>query len=178
MLILLEQLIFQNRSRKMKKFIIVSIIAIVSVTASCSEDKYPDLGVGYKLDSDGKYTLAIVDSQNTIMVESHMLYYAFDSTFIIASQRPWNVPDVPGIKEMTYNKRREAFEKSTFCQYWIINKKEKSEYMGYTGEENSMLAKYSNVYGPFSKEEYLQKREEMGVPKELKLKEKQQSSKW
>jgi hypothetical protein len=45
-----------------------------------------------------------------------------------STQRPWDVPDVPGIKDMTYNQRNEAFEKSAFLQYWVINKKEKGEY--------------------------------------------------
>ena len=46
--------------------------------------------------------------------------------------------------------------------YWIISHKEIN------------LKSYmpmSNVYGPFKREAYLQKREELGVPKELQLKE-------
>lgn len=152
----------------MKKIIGIIIIAILTMITSCSENKYPDLGDGYKLDSDGEYNLAIVNSQNIQMIGPHILNYAFDSTFIIVSHRPWDVPDVPGIRDMTYNQRNEAFEKSTFQQYWIINKKEKGKY---SLDTLSMLARYSNVYGPFDKQEYLQKREELGVPKELKLKE-------
>ena len=152
----------------MKKFIGISIIVILAMITSCSEQNHPDLGDGYKLDSDGEFNSAIVNSQNIQMVGSHVLNYAFDSTFIIASQRPWDVPDVPGIKDMTYNQRNEAFEKSTFQQYWIINKKEKGEY---SLDTLLKLALYSNVYGPFDWQEYLQKREELGIPKELKLKE-------
>lgn len=138
---------------------------------SCSEHKYPELGDGYRFDSDGKYTLAIVNSQNTIMVGSHILDYAFDTTFVIVSQRPWDDPSIPGLKEMTYKQRNEAFEKSTSRQYWVINKKEKNEHIGTVGSGNEIRAKYSNVYGPFSKEEFLQKREKLGVPQELQLKE-------
>ncbi|HBK83694.1 MAG TPA: hypothetical protein DDZ41_08880 [Flavobacterium sp.] len=152
----------------MKKFIFISTIVVLAMITSCSEQKYPDLGEGYKFDTGDGNSLAIVNSENTVMVSMEILDYAFDSTFIIASQRPWDVPNVPDIKDMTYNQRNEAFEKSTFRQYWIINKKEKSEY---SLDTLSKLARYSNVYGPFKKEEYLQKRDELGVPRELKLKE-------
>jgi len=155
----------------MKKFIGILTITILSMITSCSEQKYPDLGDGYKFDTGDGNSLAIVNSENTIMISMEILAYAFDSTFIIASQRPWDVPDVPGIKEMTYKQRNEAFEKSTFRQYWIINKKAKNEYKSYIGSGNDKRAIYSNVYGPFNKEEYLQKREELRVPKELQLKE-------
>jgi len=73
------------------------------------------------------------------MVGTPILEFAFDSTFIIASQGPWNVPGVSGIKEMTYNQRNEAFEKSTFRQYRIMNKKEKGEY---SLDTLSKLARY------------------------------------
>ncbi|MBC7655187.1 MAG: DUF3997 domain-containing protein [Oligoflexus sp.] len=152
----------------MKKFIFISTIVLLGMITSCSEHKYPDLGDGYKFETGDGNSLEIVNFENTVMVGTEILEYAFDSTFIVVSQRPWDVPDVPGIKEMTYDKRNEAFENSKFLQYWIINKKEESKY---SLDSLSMLAKYSNVYGPFQKEEYLQKREELGVPRELILKE-------
>lgn len=146
----------------MKKFIFISIIVLLGMITSCSEHKYPDLGDGYKFGYDGKYTLCIVNFENNIVITETILEYGFDSTFIIVSQRPWD--SIPNIKKMTYTKSNEAFENSNFLQYWIINKKEKSEF-------NEATKIYSNVYGPYKKEEYFQKREELGIPKELKLKE-------
>jgi len=134
----------------------------------CKYRDLPNLGNGYRFETLDCETLEIVNSDNTVFVDGIILDYAFDSTFIVVSQRPWDVPDVPGIKEMTYDKRNEAFEKSKFLQYWIINKKEKGEY---SLDTLTQLARYSNVYGPFDKQEYLQKREELGVPRELQLKE-------
>jgi hypothetical protein len=150
----------------MRKFTFVLTFVIFVVITGCL--KSPDLGDGYRSDSDGKYTLQIVNFENTVMINSHILEYAFDSTFIIVSQRPWDGPSIPDIKDMTYSERNEAFEKSTFRQYWIINKKQKGEY---SLDTLSKLARYSNVYGPFKREEYIQKREELGVSKELQLKE-------
>jgi len=149
----------------MKNFALTLTIVSLMIITGCS--KYPDLGDGYKLDSDGRYTLQIVNFENTIMVSSCILEYTFDSTFVIVSQRPWD--SIPGIKAMNYSESNKAFEKSTFRQYWIINKKEKSEY---SLDSLTRLARYSNVYGPFTKNEYLQKREELKIPKELILKDK------
>ncbi len=152
----------------MKKFIFISTILVLVMVISCSEHKNLDLGEGYKLVSDGEYTLEIVNAKNNVMIPTHILNFAFDATFIIASQRPWDVPNVPNIKDMTYDQRNEAFQKSAFRQYWIINKKEKGEYRLDT---LTQLARYSNVNGPYDRREYLQKREVLGVPAGLKLDE-------
>ncbi len=68
---------------------------------------------------------------------------------------------------MNYTKSNKEFEKSTFLQYWIINKRERSEY---TLDTLTKLARYSNVYGPFKQDVYLTKKKELGVPDSLKLK--------
>lgn len=135
------------------------------ILAGCSN--HPELGDGYKFNYDGRYTLAIVNSNNNIVITETILDYAFDSTFIIVSQRPWD--SIPNIRTMNYTESNKAFEESTFRQYWIINKREKSEY---SFDTRTKLARYSNVYGPFKKHEYIQKREELKIPKALVLKEK------
>jgi hypothetical protein len=134
-----------------------------------NSSKFPnsDLGNGYRFASDnGEYTLEILNSENTVMISPHILEYAFDPTFIIVSQRPWD--SITNLRTMNYTESKKTFEKSTFKQYWIINKKEKGEYSLDTLKN---LARYSNVYGPFNENEFLKKREELGVPKELNLKE-------
>lgn len=143
-------------------------ILLIMILFSCNS-KYPlDLGKGYKLDYDANSYFDIQDSQNNIVIFAHVIDYSVDSTYIIAEQKPVDL-----ILKNTYNnleydlkKRDKLFEKSTFRQYWIINKKEK-----YSLDTLTKLAKYSNVYGPFQKQEYLQKREELGISKTLKLKE-------
>lgn len=132
---------------------------------SCKSSTNIDLGDGYKLINSASFNdLTIVTEQNIVVIDGHILEYDFDSTFVIASQRPRD--SVPGMGTMTKRKYDEAFEQSTFRQYWIINKKEK-----YSLDTLAQLASDSNVYGPFKREEYLQKREELGVPKGLQLKE-------
>ena len=77
--------------------------------------------------------------------------YGLDSTYIIAEQKPYRF--ITKMYNKTTDKPRldefiNYFEKSYLHHYWIINKK----------------ARYSNVYGPFTKVEFLQKRGELQVP--------------
>lgn len=152
----------------MKKVILN--ILLIMILFSCNS-KYPlDLGQGYKLDYAANSFFDIEDPQNNIIIFNHIVSYSVDSTFIIAKQKPVDLilKDTYNNPEWNLKKRDKLFEDSKFYQYWIINKKEKSEY---SLDTLTQLAKYSNVYGPFQKQEYLQKREELGIPKELKLKE-------
>jgi hypothetical protein len=145
-------------------------ILLIMVLFSCNS-RYPlDLGKGYKLVYDPNSYFGITDPQNNVVIDAHVIDYNVDSTFIIVKQKPVDLilKDTYNNPEWNLKKRDELFENSKFLQYWIINKKEKGEY---SLDTLSKLARYSNVYGPFQKQEYLQKREELGIPKELKLKE-------
>lgn len=81
--------------------------------------------------------------------------------------QPWDDPSIIGLDEMNSRERDKAFAKSTFRQYWIINKKEKDDF----NEWNFMRPVPSNSHGPFTKEEFLIKRKELGVPDSLKIRE-------
>lgn len=159
----MELLPSQDKSKIMKKFVIILTLAMSTIMMGCS--KYPDLGGGYRFINEGKDALEIVNYENTVVIGQSILDYAFDSTFIIVSQRPWD--RLPNIRTMTYKESNEAFEKSTFLQYWILDKKEKNINIGYDSIRKRAI--YSNVYGPYQRYEYLQKRKELGVPKDLKL---------
>ncbi len=165
----------------MKRYLFTILVLSIIISSGCDNIicKYrnlPDLGNGYKFATYDCKTLSITNSNNTEMIPPEILYYAFDSTFIIAAQRSWD--SIPNIRKMTYYKAHKAFETSTFVQYWILNKKEKNEYIGVDTVRKrgtgtfEIRAIYSNVYGPYKWKEYLQKRKELGVPKELKLKKK------
>lgn len=123
------------------KFNFIFILVILSFNSGCED--YPDLGYGYIITNDGIYSYQIINYKKDVMIEMNILEYAFDSTFIIASQRPWD--SIPNIKEMTYNEANEAFENSKFRQYWILNKKEKNVCYYDSIDE---VARISNVYGP------------------------------
>lgn len=148
----------------MKKFILVLTILILLIMISCK--RFPDLGNGYQLDYNGMNDISITKclkegDASTIFIYGHILDYAFDSTFIIVAERPRD--SVPGIETMTQTKYQEAFEQSTFLQYWIIDKTKESVF-----DEGART--YSNVYGPYKMDVYLTKKKEIGVPNNLRLK--------
>jgi len=147
----------------MKKFIYISII-LISIITSCK--RFPDLGNGYQLDYNGMNDISILKCLKegdapTVFIRGHVLDYAFDSIFIIVAERPRD--SVPGIKTMTQPNYNEAFEQSTFQQYWIIDKTKESVF-------DERIKIYSNVYGPYIKDTYLIKKDELGISDNLKLK--------
>jgi len=132
----------------------------------CSKG-YPDLGCGYKIVGEGGYTTAIVDSQNTLMISEYILDYSIDSTFIIVAQsQPDSLPMMNFFYYSDNDRKEIAANKKVFRQYWIINKKENCIY---SYDSVNQVAKYSNVHGPYNKNQYYDQRIRLNVPKKLKL---------
>lgn len=152
------------------KNIILIVIPLAFLFSACSQ-KYPlALGDDYFIDYDGNSYFGLVDKNRTEMIAPHITKFNFDSVFIVVEQKPVDLilKDTYNNPEWNLEKRDKLFEDSRFYQYWIINKKETGEY---SLDTLTQLAHYSNVYGPYTKEEFQQKREELGVPKKLQLKE-------
>ncbi len=119
----------------------------------------------------GKW-IKFVDRNNSIdscivgkggaVIDSYVDDAIFDNKFILVDQKdldsifgPYKIHidqnnDTSSIRKIPES--MEGIEISNFHQYWIINKN------------------IDYVYGPFRKEEYLQKKKELGVPVNLKLK--------
>ncbi len=150
-------------------FRLIFYTSIMLITTSCSDliSNYPNLGNGYKFVHEGKYGLSIVNGENTIVIGQCVLDYAYDSTFVIVSQRPFN--SIRGRDTMTYSQYNKAFENGSFKQYWIIDKTKVCKHFGF--DSINQISRYSNVFGPFQKKVYLQKRKELGISSSLKLKE-------
>lgn len=163
MLILMELLLFQDKT--MIRLIFYTTIILIAISCSDLISNHPDLGKGYKFVHEGKYGLSIVNEKNTIVIQQHVLYYKYDSVFVLVAQRPFN--SIAGRDTLTYSEFNNAIKNSTFKQYWIIDKTKNCENIGF--DSINQIAKYSNVYGPYSKEQYLQNRKELAVPEELKL---------
>ena len=165
MFILTVQHLFKNINI-MKRLLFLSLI--IFLTYGCCKTSNENLGAGYLFYVGDGCSTSILNFKNTELIPSHVLDYAFDSVFIIASQRPWLVPGITNRWDtVTYNEHNKIFKKSTFLQYWIINKKEENVYVGV--DSIAERAIYSNVYGPYKWKEYLQKRIVLGVPQDLKL---------
>jgi len=151
----------------MKKSIAIAICTISAINfVNCTpSDQQAQFGNGYKIGYNQRGNkISILDSVNDVLIADQVLKYAFDSTFIVALQKPFDsIPESGKNSNKDLSDCKEAFEKSTLRQYWIINKKQKSIFY-----EDSV--KYSNVYGPFNEQEFLKKSMQLKVPKNLKLK--------
>lgn len=138
----------------MKNILMLTILLVLVLTA-CSPNYPLELGSGYQLDYDGNSYLYILDTQNTVIINSHIMAFNIDSIFILVEQKPVNLilQDTWNNPEMNLRKRDKLFKESPLRFYWIINKNE------------------HQVYGPYNKEEYFRKRKELSISPGLKLKE-------
>lgn len=66
-------------------------ISLIILVACACTSQYPyDLGGGYSLDYNGNSDLYILNKDNTIIINAHVLNYTFNTTYIIVVQRPWD----------------------------------------------------------------------------------------
>ena len=136
-----------------KSFITGAFILIIMI--GCK--KFPDLGSGYKLDYSGRSNYILIENiDDEVVIFDNIINYNYDVHFIVVEQKP--IGDIPN---MNYEEWKIAYEKSNFKQYWIIDKKQKSIHVG--------TKSYSNVYGPLTKDEYLDKLKQLNASKDLKL---------
>lgn len=140
----------------MKKSFITGMLILI-IVIGCK--KFHDLGSGYKLDYSvrGNY-FELENLDNEIIIGDDILNCKSDVHFIVVEQKP--LGDIPD--NMKYQDWEEAYEKSNFKQYWIIDKKQKSVF-------NERTISYSNVYGPFKKDEFLDKLKQLNVSKNLRF---------
>jgi len=137
-----------------KSFITGAFILIIMI--GCK--KFPDLGSGYKFDYSGRSNYILIENiDDEVVIFDNIINYKYDVHFIVVEQKP--IGDIPN---MNYEEWKIAYEKSNFKQYWIIDKKQKSVF-------NEGTKSYSNVYGPLTKDEYLDKLKQLNASKDLKL---------
>lgn len=152
----------------MKKWIKWSMILVGIFIISCKVDSQEnsgdvDLGGNYRLIHSAVHTdLAIVKKDNIQVVGGNIINYAFDANFIVAAQNPRD-SSLEQMMTMPAKEYDEYFEKSNLRLYWIIDKRKVPVF------DTANIVDY-NVYGPFTKEEYLSKRKALDIPQTLKFK--------
>jgi hypothetical protein len=142
------------------------------LTPSCSESKYPiQIGDNYFIDySDSWGYSMIIDTRNTIIIGCEIVAWNFDSTFIIAKQKPYDsiVKDIRiKFPEPTYDLIKKIYNETEIYNYWIIDKRRELD--SYYDEKNEVRRYTNAVNGPFTYEQYWKKRREFGVSDSLVL---------
>lgn len=160
----------------MKHICSLLALACLTVTTGCdrlicssSARALQHLGDSYYFEIEGCKSPIIYDASdgNATVVHSHVVDLAYDSTFIIVCQHPYGDTTIVDRHEMSLTEWDEAFARSTYRQYWIINKSEQRNWIVDHSDVNR--SHYSNVYGPYQRAEFLMRRKELGVPDGLKL---------
>jgi len=149
-----------------KLFIVIVLLSVLGGT--CHPDYKIELGDGYYLDTYERNYPAICDSNRIAMITATIVDYSYDSVFIVVKQKPYEIiwrlyREIPNLG---YKEAHRLYRESKEYYYWIINKKQENIWHYDTVTQKGY---HENIYGPFELEEYLQKRDELGVSDSLRL---------
>jgi hypothetical protein len=129
---------------------VLMFVVFLYLLSSCRDDR---IEKNYELDYNPNHEINIVIADNgyqLIKIPGHILFYGHNKDFIIANQKP--VDSIINNREnLEYDKMINKVFKTTFNQFWIITLNNDS------------------IYGPLNKKDYLLKRNQLGIPKNLKL---------
>ena len=126
----------------------------------------------------GNYYLSNINAYNKCVIQDYtrgriigyeVVAWNNDSIFIIAKQKPYRqiTDSIYNSPNPDYMKVEKIYKEHKLYYYWIINTREEVEC--YSDTVNIKLIYTKGVYGPYSYEEYWEKRRELNVPDSLKL---------
>ena len=132
---------------------------------SCDESSL-DLGNGYSSIIDPNGYRVIINRKNSSIVKGIVESFQFDENFITVKQNPidslcdcnyecYSKQDSSDNKSL--NDCKVAINNSDLRLYWIVDKKSNSEF-------NIESRKYSNIYGPYSKESFEDMAQRLELP--------------
>lgn len=141
----------------------------VSLVKEANEANKVKIGNNYFIDYSINNYLVTLD-ENTIIIDDQIIAWNYDSTFIVAKQKPF---------AFLMDSLRLVYPNTVFFElkkiydgikiynhnYWIIDKRIEKKY-----DKTDSVYIRNGLYGPLSYEKYLEKRKELGVPDSLKLK--------
>jgi hypothetical protein len=148
---------------------------ILILTQACKQEKPERIGENYLLDYDKSWGYTwIIDTNNIVIISMEIVAWNYDSTFIIAKQKPFdNIFDSIRVKypntSLTFKDK--IYKETEIYHYWIIDKRKPC----YFDEENCKYIKES-VEGPFTYEQYWERRKELEVSDSLVLLEAKRKS--
>jgi len=152
--------------------------SIFIVLQSCNEEPPTNLGKNYFLTYDGSWGhAAIINENNTIIIDADIVAWNFDSIFIIAKQKPFDeIFDSIRMRHpnTALDYREKLYDEIQIYNYWIIDKRKELE--SYYDEKTGRRRYTNAVSGPLTYEEFWKRRRELNVPDSLKLKESEKVS--
>ncbi len=135
----------------MKQIITIALLSIIF--SSCKNN---EIEKGYELDYDPNNEICLINKKKSsngydlISITGHILFYGHSKDYIIAVQKPKD-SIYNSNENLNYNEQMNKVYKSEFNQFWILK------------------IKNDSLFGPYRKDEYLKKRQEIGVPASCKI---------
>ncbi len=148
-------------------------VALRGISEGMGETEEMQIGDDYYFTYDPSWGYSEIVDLNIVVIDMEIVAWNFDSTFIIAKQKPFrNISDsIYNINANTnYNELTKLYNESKIYNYWIIDKREELLW------DTINRRHTGSVKGPFTYEKYLEKRRELGVPDSLKLRETEKGS--
>jgi len=132
---------------------IITIALLLIIISSCKNN---EIEKGYELNYDASDEICLINKKKSgngydlISITGHILFYGHSKDYIIVVQKPKD--SIYNSKEnLNYSDQMNKIYKSEFNQFWILK------------------IKNDSLFGPFRKEEYVKKRQEIGVPENFKI---------
>jgi len=154
----------------MKRLKII-VLSSLLLTQSCERKYSIEIGDNYIINYDSRGNTVVTDKKRTYIIDSQIVAWNFDSTFIIAKQKPFDsiyesirikYPNAPSdYQERLYN-NTEIF------YYWIIDKRKD---LYFYNDEKIRIRCTNAIDGPLTYEEYWERRKALNVPVSLQLRE-------
>jgi len=132
--------------------IILLLLSITGCPGALDSYNRKELGHGYVFYEEGGFPLISRDIPSRRCIPQVVVDYDYDNSYIIALQNEYKLTSYE-VEKYSIEQQYEVIKKKGKLKYWIIDNINDS------------------IYGPLKKNEYLNKRNELGIPSELTLKE-------
>lgn len=129
------------------------ILIVIFLFNSCEKD-WGKLGNGYYLEYNAIDDLSLLGKNRNYLVYGPIIKYQYNFKYITIMEKPREKIYVMYNLDSMYdqeNKRRYRFDKINYFNYWIIDKQ------------------LDSVFGPYQKNEFLVKFNELKLPDSLKV---------
>ena len=146
---------------------------MILLFSSCEREFPFKIGNNYYIDygNIGSYR-DLTNNKGSIIIDIDVTRYAEDSTFIVIEQKPyWEIVNYYQQKQTDTSRFPHNINKlikdSDLYYYWIINQSEQAVFS--SEKKKTTNNGWSNVYGPYTKDEMFQVCKEKGIPLQLFL---------
>jgi len=152
------------------------IISLILLSVFSCESKFPDRTGFYQIDYDSNSYWTLFSENYTFLINGHITNYSYDDRFILIEQNPIDsicecnpecFKTMESYDKQSYARCKEAFENSKLRKYWIVQKI--VDTLNVYSHKDHFEKMENLLFGPYSKEDFLKMKTELGVDNNLGL---------